>query len=253
MPSSLLRAAALAALSLLVPPAPAAEPETDSPAPGFRDLFNGRNLDGWEGLPGWWEVRDGVLTAESTAERPCTRSHYLYWTGGEPADFELRMVYRLSGAANSGVQFRSQRRPDYDTWGYQADADSANQYTGCLYQHERGLVALRGQRVTIDADGAKTIETFADADELLAAVRDNDWNEYRVVADGPRLTLWINGQKMCEATDHQPRYALPSGILALQMHQGPPMKAEFKSIRLRELRPAEPNAPNNQQAPPEGK
>ncbi|WP_197527843.1 3-keto-disaccharide hydrolase [Posidoniimonas polymericola] len=235
MPSPLQCATALAALSVFVQLAPAAEP-TASPAPnGFRELFNGQSLDGWEGAPGWWEVRDGVLTAESTPEHPCERSHYLYWTGGEPANFELRMVYRLTGAANSGVQFRSRRRPDFDTWGYQADADSANEYTGCLYQHERGLVALRGQRVTIDADGAKSIETFADAEELLAAVHDNDWNEYRVVADGPHITLWINGRKMCEATDHQPRFALPSGVIALQMHQGPPMKAEFKSIRLREF------------------
>lgn len=212
--------------------------DASAPADGFRELFNGKNLDGWQGAPGWWRVRDGVLLAESTPERPCTKSHYLYWTGGEPADFELRAVYRLSGAANSGVQFRSERRPDFDTWGYQADADSANQYTGCLYQHERGLVALRGQRVVIDKDGGKQVETFADADKLLKAVRDNDWNELRVLAEGPRLTLWINDVRMCEATDHQPRFALPRGIIALQMHQGPPMKVEFKSTRLRE--PARP-------------
>ena len=201
----------------------------------FVPMFNGEDLTGWEGCPGWWEVQDGAIVAESTPEKPCQRSHYLYWKQAEPADFEMRCRYRISGQANSGIQFRSKPRPNWDTWGYQADIDTAGTYTGCLYQHERGLVAKRGQQVVIDRDGDKTITTFAASAELLQAVRENDWNEYRILAKGPHITLWINGVRMCEVVDHQPKYALPQGIIALQMHQGPPMKVEFKDLRIRLL------------------
>jgi len=200
---------------------------------GFVPMFNGQDLTGWEGVAGWWEVRDGAIVAESTPEKPCRRSHYLYWTGGEPADFEMRCLYRIAGQANSGIQFRSKPRPNWDTWGYQADIDTAGAYTGCLYQHERGLVAERGQRVVIDQAGRKTITAFATSAELLKAVKVDDWNEYRILAEGRRIALWINGVLMCEVEDHEEKYALPRGLIALQMHQGPPMRVEFKNLRIR--------------------
>lgn len=200
---------------------------------GFVSMFNGSDLTGWQGQPGWWSVRDGVLTAESTAEKPCTRSHYLYWTGGEPADFDLRFRFRISAGGNSGLQFRSERRAPWDTWGYQGDMDGAGVYMGCLYQHERGLVAERGQKVQIDREGKRTIVTFADAEQLLKEVRQNEWNSYRILAKGPHVSMWINDVLICEVEDHQPRLGLRSGIIALQMHQGPPMKVEFSDLRIR--------------------
>ncbi|WP_146531162.1 3-keto-disaccharide hydrolase [Novipirellula artificiosorum] len=200
---------------------------------GFVPMFNGRDMAQWEGKSGWWKVEKGLLTAESTVEKPCTRSHYLYWTGGEPADFEMRCQFRISAAGNSGIQFRSERREDWDTWGYQADMDGAGVYMGCLYQHERGLVAERGQSVSIDAKGQKTIATFAEAAKLLQVVKPEQWNTYRVIAKGSRVSLWINGVKMCEADDVEPRLGLRKGIIALQMHQGPPMKVEYKDLMIR--------------------
>lgn len=201
---------------------------------GFVSMFNGKDLTGWEGVPGAWEVRNGAIVAESTPERPSKRSHYLYWKGGEPADFEMRCRYRISGeGGNSGVQFRSLPRPNWDMWGYQADIDTAGVYTGCLYQHERGLVAERGQKVVIDQAGRKTITQFADSAEVLKAVKNGDWNEYRIVAKGRHVSLWINGVLMCEAEDHEEKYALPKGIISLQMHAGPPMRVEFKDLRIR--------------------
>lgn len=213
--------------------AAAKEPASAKDEEGFVPMFNGKDLTGWEGAPGWWEVRDGILMTESTPEKPCKKSHYLYWTGGKPADFEMRLSFRVSGQANTGVQFRSETRPNWDTWGYQADLDTAGVYTGCLYQHVRGLVAQRGQKVRIDKEGKKTITTFGDPAELLKAVDRDGWNEYRILAEGPRIALWINGVLMCEVEDYEPKFALPSGIIALQMHQGPPMKAEFKDLRIR--------------------
>ena len=200
---------------------------------GFVPMFNGKDLTGWEGAEGWWHVRGGAIVTESTAEKPCPRTQYLYWKGGEPGDFEFRCRFRISGDANTGVQFRSQTRPEWDTWGYQADIDTAGQYMGCLYQHGRGLVAQRGQKVVIDRAGEKTITAIGDAAELLKAVKPGDWNEYCIVAKGPRIALSLNGVLMCEVEDHEPKYALPKGIIALQIHRGPPMKAEFKDLRIR--------------------
>ncbi|MDZ7618133.1 MAG: DUF1080 domain-containing protein [Patescibacteria group bacterium] len=201
---------------------------------GFTPMFNGKDLTGWEGMPGAWKVEDGAMVSESTAENPATRTHYLYWKGGEPGDFELRCRYRVLGeGGNSGIQFRSEPRPNWDCWGYQADIDTAGVYTGCLYQHERGLVAQRGQKVVINPAGEKTITQFADAAELLKAVKVGDWNEYRIVAKGRHTALWINGVLMCEAEDHEPKYALPKGMISLQMHAGPPMRIEFKDLRIR--------------------
>lgn len=205
----------------------------EEPGRGFVPMFNGHDLTGWEGAPGWWEVRDGILTAESTPEKPCGRSHYLYWKSATPADFEMKATFRISGDANSGIQFRSEIRPEWDIWGYQADLDSAGVYTGCLYQHDRGLVAQRGERVKIDAAGKRTVSALGDAGELLKAVRPGQWNEYRILAEGPHFTLWINGVCMCQVEDHQAHFASTRGIIALQMHQGPPMKVEFKDLRIR--------------------
>ncbi|MCW5551862.1 MAG: DUF1080 domain-containing protein [Verrucomicrobiae bacterium] len=200
---------------------------------GFVSMFNGKDLTGWEGAPGWWEVRDGVLMSESTPEKPCQQSHYLYWQGGEPGDFEMRCQWRVTGPANSGIQFRSEKRPNWDAWGYQADMDAAGEYVGCLYQHVRGLVAQRGEKVRIDAAGKKTITTFADSQELLKTIKPGQWNEYRIRAEGPKIGLWINNVLMCEVEDYEPKFALPKGIIALQMHQGPPMKVEFKDLQIR--------------------
>jgi hypothetical protein len=222
-------------LLTLAASAAAAEPGDDKNEleEGFVPMFNGVDLTGWEGAEGWWQVRDGAIVTESTTEKPCPRTQYLYWRGGEPADFEMRCRFRIGGNANTGVQFRSQTRPNWDTWGYQADIDTAGQYMGCLYQHGRGLVAQRGQKVVIDQAGKKTITAIGDTAELLKAVKPGDWNEYRIVAQGPHIALWLGGTLMCEVEDYEPKYALPKGIIALQIHRGPPMKAEFKDLRIR--------------------
>nr|HPM84139.1 DUF1080 domain-containing protein [Candidatus Anammoximicrobium sp.] len=113
-------------------PAAAADSEQ-----GFISMFNGKDLTGWEGKEGWWYVEDGAITSQSTPEKPCTKCNYLIWQGGKPGDFELRLKYRIVGG-NSGIQFRSQMRPDWDTYGYQADIDAAGQWAGALFEHARG-------------------------------------------------------------------------------------------------------------------
>ena len=130
---------------------------------GFVSMFNGKDLAGWEGKPGGWWVEDGAITGQSTPEKPCLKPHYLYWKGGEPADFVLRFQYKLVGGT-SGIQFRSQVRPDWDTWGYQADMEAGTQWTGCLFQHSRGGVVMRGKTATIAEDGTRTEQDSANDD-----------------------------------------------------------------------------------------
>ncbi|MBN2507865.1 MAG: DUF1080 domain-containing protein [Verrucomicrobia bacterium] len=204
------------------------------PEPGFLSMFNGKDLTGWEGKPGWWSVIDGAITSESTPEKPCTNAHYLVWRGGTPGDFDLRLEYRLVGG-NSGIQFRSRELPNWDTSGYQADMEAGDQWTGCLFEHTRGGVSMRGQKVTIDSDGRKHITPIGDPKDLMKSVKPKDWNRYRIVARGSDVTLEINGVVMCRATDRQTGVAARRGVIALQMHPGPPMKVQFRNLRIRLL------------------
>ncbi|HOX04655.1 MAG TPA: DUF4838 domain-containing protein [Candidatus Paceibacterota bacterium] len=137
--------------------------------PGFTSMFNGKDLTGWEGKPGWWRVEDGCITAESTPQKPCPAAHYLMWRGGQPADFELRLEYRLVGG-NSGVQFRSKELPGWDTSGYQADMEAGDQWSGCLFEHTRGGVSMRGEKVVIEPDGTRHVTAIGDSKELLSGM-----------------------------------------------------------------------------------
>lgn len=201
---------------------------------GFKSMFNGKDLTGWEGRPGWWYVEEGAITSQSTLQKPCTNAHYLMWRGAKPGDFDLRLEFRLIGG-NSGIQFRSRELPDYDTFGYQADMEAGDQWTGCLFEHARGGVSMRGQKVVIEPDGKKQISSLGDPKALLQAVKQNDWNTYRVLARGNELRLEINGTVMCEAIDRQTGAAAKDGVIALQMHPGPPMKVQFRNLRIKQF------------------
>ncbi|MBV21447.1 MAG: heme-binding protein [Planctomycetaceae bacterium] len=198
--------------------------------PGFIPIFNGKNLDGWDGKPGWWTVEDGAITATSTADHLCRKHNYLMWRGGEPTNFELRFAYRLQNG-NSGVQFRSKELPDWDTSGYQADMDTIDEWTGALFEHARGGIAMRNEDVHIAKDGTRTVKDLGDDAERLQSIRHNDWNHYRVTARGSEIQLFINDMLMSRVVDEEAE--LRPGVIALQMHPGPPMKVQFKDLRLK--------------------
>lgn len=217
---------------MMVVPALAYPVEEDA---SFISMFNGKDLSGWEGKPGGWRVEDGALTAESTEAEPCQKHHYLYWTGGEPDNFILRYEYKITGeGGNSGIQFRSEKRPDYDAWGYQADIEAGGQWTGCLFQHDRGGVVMRGYKATINTKGEKEESSFADPEALQGHVMANDWNAYEIRAMGNHITLSINGHRMCEVFDDDATYSRKKGFIALQMHPGPPMKIQFRNLRIKQ-------------------
>jgi len=211
----------------------AALPEPDKD--GFIPMFNGKDLTGWDGKPDGWWVEDGAITSQSTPEKPCVKPHYVFWKPAQPADFVMRFKYRLVGG-NSGVQFRSKRRPEYDVWGYQADMEAGAQWSGCLFQHDRNGVVMRGYRAVIAADGQRQEEQFASPEELQKVIKPEEWNDYEITAEGPKLALRINGKLMCEVVDNDAKMSRAKGFIALQMHPGPPMKIQFKDLRIKILK-----------------
>jgi len=214
---------------------------TASAASGFaqeaKSLFDGKTLDGWKGDPAIWSVSEGALTAK-TEKGQLKYNTFLVWQGGDVADFELTAKYKMVGG-NSGVQYRS-RLIDPEKFivgGYQADIDSSPKYSGINYEEKaRGILAERGQKVTIAADGKKTVEPIGDAAELQKSIKSEDWNEYRIVAKGNHLQHYINGVLMSEVIDNQADKAATKGVLALQAHTGPPMVVQFKDIQIKELK-----------------
>ncbi len=225
--------AAVLTACVLCAVSPAAEVEKD-----FAPIFNGKDLSGWEGEEGFWSVEDGAITGVTTPEHPVKHSTYLMWRGGKASDFELRFQYRIA-SGNSGVQFRSRELAGWDIAGYQADFDAPNQWTGCLYDcnadRER-VVGQRGRKVVVDPDGKRVSTAIADPDELLGHVKSNGWNDYHVIARGPEIILKINGVVMSHVIDHEKGKAHKSGIFAVQLHGGPPMKVQIKNVRLKELK-----------------
>jgi hypothetical protein len=203
---------------------------------GFKSIFNGRDLSGWKGDKGYWSVEDGAITGRTTPSNLLKYNTFLIWEGGQPADFELRFQYKIVGG-NSGVQYRSRVIDDakFVVSGYQADIDSSPRYSGMNYEEKaRTILAERGQRVTIAADGTKQSETIGDRDELQKKIKQEDWNDYVVIARGNRLQHVINGELMSEVIDNQADKAAKSGVIALQVHQGPPMTIQFKNFRIKE-------------------
>lgn len=204
--------------------------------PGFTSLFNGRDLLGWRGNPRIWSVRDGAITGQTTPEHRVSENTFLTWTGGDVKDFELRLKFRLENG-NSGIYFRSKERtamhPEPLT-GCQADFSADGRWTGVIMEYTlRGILAERGQKVVIGKDGKiDVVGSVGDPDELLRHVKSKQWNDYAFSAKGGRIILKINDVVMCDLEDNDPR-RIPSGKLALQVHQGPDMLVQFKDIRIR--------------------
>ncbi|RPJ87397.1 MAG: DUF1080 domain-containing protein [Acidobacteria bacterium] len=207
---------------------------------GFVSLFNGKDLSGWEGDSRLWSVKDGAIVGETSSENPIKENTFLIWTGGTVKDFELRVRFRLRNH-NSGIQYRSRdlglaegQRNNWMVGGYQADMDSANRYTGMLYEERgRGIVANVGQRVTAKANGEKAVEQAVDPETVRAAITAGAWNEYVIICRGNRITHRVNGVVSADVTDDEVQKRAFEGILAFQLHQGPAMRVQFKDILLK--------------------
>ncbi len=211
---------------------------TQAEEPGFVSLFDGKSLKGWDGNPKFWRVQDGTITGQTTANNPTKGNTFIIWRDGKLDDFELRIQFRIVGG-NSGIQYRSRELDKWVVGGYQADFDAAGQWAGILYEERgRGILCKRGKKVVIHPDGKlEEVATLTSEEDILKAIRKEAWNEYRIVARGNHLQQWINGVQTVDVTDNQESKRAMSGLLALQLHAGPPMTVQFKDIRLKRLGP----------------
>ena len=142
-------------------------------------------------------------------------------------------------SGNSGIQYRSKVLDEekFVVGGYQADIDFKNKFAGILYEEKgRGILALRGESVTIDADGEKSKKRFGDAKALAAGIHPGQWNDFRVVARGNKLQHFINEAMTAEVIDEQPEKSSAKGVIGLQLHRGPAMTVRFKNIKIRRLK-----------------
>ena len=213
--------------------------------PGFQSIYDGKTLTGWEGDPKYWRVGDdGNMTGEITPETVIRSNTFIIWRGGSPADFELKVDYRITAAGNSGINYRSKMVPDmvtttnkYAMRGYQCDIDGGNRYTGNNYEEKgRLFLGVRGQvsRVT-GVSQPSVLSTIGDSTELGTKVKTGDWNAVHLIARGTTLMHIINGQLMCMVIDDDAAGRSASGLLGVQVHVGPPMKVEYRRWRLKTL------------------
>lgn len=213
---------------------------------GFKSLFNGKDLDGWDGNRHLWFVRDGAITGQTTPEHPVKKDNtFLIWTNGTVEDFELRCSFKLvpnnpEGFANSGIQYRSKVMipASWTVGGYQADMEAGTNYTGILYEErcQRAIMAFRGEKVLWDKEGKKhVVGSSGSAAQIEGSLKKGDWNDYVIVAKGNHLQQWVNGHQTIDVTDETDGQAANSGVLALQLHVGQPFTVQFKNIRLKNL------------------
>ena len=187
--------------------------------------------------PRYWSVEDGAITGQSTKQNPATGQSFLFWRGGKPADFELHAKFRFQSPwGNSGINFRSTELPKWDVKGYQADMETGPNYTGILYEcNQRGIMTARGQKVVIDENGKREETKLADAADLQKHIKPQEWNDYVIIARGPEMIFKINGLVMSHVIDHEKGKAAREGVIALQLHPGPPMKVQFKDLEIKTL------------------
>jgi pimeloyl-ACP methyl ester carboxylesterase/prenyltransferase beta subunit len=181
---------------------------------GFRPLFDGKSLDGWEGDTSIWSAGDGMLVGRSPG---LDHNDFLATTGDHP-DFALSLQFRLiNGAGNSGIQFRSVRVPPHEMSGYQADIGEG--YWGGLYdESRRNKVLVAGDKKAIES------------------VRKGDWNQYLIRANGNHVTLSLNDKQSVKYDEPEPEDKISrTGRIAVQVHAGPALEVQFRDVLIQPL------------------
>jgi hypothetical protein len=244
------------------PQNPARPPRYVEPTPidfndhaGWKSMFDGKSLAGWDGPTDVWRAENGEIVAQSFAAKP-GGSTYLIWQGGEPGNFEFKAEIKLDGqGANSGFQFRAtklgevagQPHSKWDLRGYQADFDLQNANTGALIEccagPRRGVPprpdrAYRGQMVrsTVkDGEKPSLLAIFGDPDQLKSYINISDWNEIHLIARGRTMAFSINGHLMSVLIDDHPTMFVDHGYFALQLEGRGDIAAHFRNLWLKEL------------------
>jgi len=210
-------------------------------------LFNGKDLTGWSGDTRLWTVKDGIIHGETTTDVAATGNTFLIWQGGTVKDFELEVSFRCNATNNSGIQYRSKHITDSgakNKWvvrGYQHELRNQNMFpdvSGFIYDEggQRGRICAAGEKAVWNAGGKESMGTLIDQAGFEKLMKISDWNQVRIVAKGNHIQHYLNGTLILDFTDNEPKLALSEGIVALQLHAGKPMFAEFKDIRLKTIK-----------------
>ena len=207
---------------------------------GWQRIFDGITLNGWRAPDmSYFTVEDGAITGTTTKDHNPPYNQFIVWQGSPVTDFELKFKFRIFGAkANSGMQFRSVVKDNGLVWGYQADIAVSGPYLGGIWDEygARKSLAARGESNVIDGVGKRTVTKFAAAESILKGIDLQAWNEYHIIARGPHIILKINGEKTAELVDRETGKAASSGVLAMPIIPGEPMKVQYKDLRLKVLR-----------------
>jgi len=215
---------------------------------GFVSIFDGKTLEGWDGDPRLWSVQDGAIRGQTTEENKAKGNTFCVWRGGRLRDFILKIKFRIQNG-NSGIQYRSKEVGKWVISGYQAEVQNAPGKVGFLYHEKgRGWLVNVGDFMVIDEEGKKNVVSkVSDVDALKKAeyYKGQDWNEYIIIAQGNYIRHYLNGYPTIALIDNDrlvdpddpkdTKGAAREGLLALQIHAGPPMVVEFKDIRVKHL------------------
>lgn len=239
----------LAAISMAASAMAASTVAADAPPEpaDMKTIFNGTDLKGWDGDPRLWSVKDGVIHGETTAENAAKGNTFLIWKDGTTGDFELRLSFRCNAKNNSGIQYRSKHITEKvnNNWvvrGYQHELRNEIKFpniSGFIYDEggKRGRICLVGEQATWETDGKKIVKKdLIDQAGWEKLFKLDDWNDVIIIGKGKQIQHYMNGTLILDFTDNHPELALKTGILAVQLHAGAPMWAEFKNIRIREIK-----------------
>lgn len=209
---------------------------------GFASLFNGRNLQQWDGDKKYWSVKDGAITG--VTDGSLKKNRFLSWKAGTVQNFDLRIKVKVTAGGNSGLQYRGTSAPDIGVdrgaaaaldivHGYQCDVVANNpKYNGMLYEEKgRRVLSHTGEQVIVAPDGQPWVIGKMPVKEFAA----DEWHDYRVLVQGNHHQHWIDGHMTADLIDLDEKGRKLEGVLAVQVHVGPAMTIQYKDIKMKHL------------------
>ncbi len=224
---------------------------------GFKQIFDGKTMTGWDGDPTIWRIEGGLMVGETMAEKPRGNS-YIVYRGDKTKDFDLKLQMKIEKGGGGGIQYRSQtgiawtRKPptgtsEYNTaWlmtGPQADfwfpvRPQAATYTGQWYSENtmQGILAWRGQVTeALPGKANRLVANIADRQALGGYVKVNDWNDYEIIARAGVMMHIMNGQLMAVFIDDDPKSVNnQAGLIGFEI-ESQPCKISVRDIWLRKF------------------
>jgi hypothetical protein len=201
---------------------------------GFVQLFNGKNLNGWEGDRKYWSVKEGAITG--VTDGSLKMNHFLTWKGSTIRNFDLHVKVKVTAGGNSGIQYRGTSRADLGldvVTGYQCDVvANTPKYNGMLYEEKgRRILSHTGEKVIVDPQGQPWVVGQMPLKEFAS----DAWHDYRVLVRGNHHQHWIDGHPTADLIDLDENGRLLEGVLAVQVHVGPTMKIQYKEFKIKHL------------------